>query len=163
MIMGRRNGFTLIEMIIVIAIMGILFAIAIPQWGRYRQNADLKTAARNIAADIADIKAKATTERLTYTITFNTAGNDYQITREQSPGSGTFSNVGDAKGICDSGSGYAVNMTTASFAGSPANRLRFDVRGTTNNGSIFLQNALTSTAEITINITGRTYVTFNLH
>jgi len=160
--MGKRNGFTLVEMMIVIAIMGVLFAIAIPQWNRYEQNADLKTAARNIAADIADMRTRAITERLTYTMTFNTAGNNYQIARLQNPGSSTFNNVGDARNISNSGRGHAINMTGASFSGGPANRLRLDVRGTTNNGSISLENARNSTATITVNITGRTHVTFDL-
>ena len=161
-IMGRRNGFTLVEMMIVIAIMGVLSAIAIPQWNRYRENADLRTAARNIVADIADIKARATSERLPYAITFNTTGNNYQIKRHTSHTDSTFIDVGDAKDIKSSGSGYSVNMTTASFFGSSSNTLRFDVRGTTNNGSISLQNARSSTANVVINITGKTNVTFNM-
>ena len=154
--MGRRNGFTLVEMMIVIAIMGVLFAIAIPQWARYQQNADLRAAARTIAADIADIKTRTTTERWTYTMTFNTTGNNYQIAREQAPGSNTFDNVGDPKNICNPGSGSVISMTGANFT------LRFATRGTTNNGTITLQNARASTATITVNITGRTHVAFNM-
>jgi len=160
--MGRRNGFTLTEMMIVIAIMAVLSAIAIPQWNRYQQNADLKTAARAIAAEIADMKSRATTEQLAYTMTFNTAGNNYQIARQQNPGSITFDNIGSAIDISSSGSGRAVDMTGASFFGTPSNRLRFDARGTTNNGNVSLRNARNSTAVITVNITGRTHVTFSM-
>ena len=152
-IMGKRNGFSLVEMMIVMAIMGILFAIAIPQWNRYRENVDLRTTARDIAADIADIKAKATSERLPYTITFNITDDTYQIARQGTP-------VGGVKDIRNPTDRYPVDvdMTAANFSGG--NVLRFNVRGTTNNGSISLRNAQNLTATIVVNITGRTHVKF---
>ena len=45
----KKKGFTLIELIIVIAIIAILSAIAIPQFGKIRHNANVKT-------DIANAK-----------------------------------------------------------------------------------------------------------
>ena len=39
---GKRNGFTLIEMMLVVAIVGILAVTAVPNWLRYQRKMELR-------------------------------------------------------------------------------------------------------------------------
>ena len=48
-----NKGFTLIEMMIVIAIIGILSAVSLYGWLGYQNNLNLRTAAGEVMADIA--------------------------------------------------------------------------------------------------------------
>jgi len=66
----RKEGFTLIELMIVIAIIGILAAIAIPQFSAYR------TRSYNSAAQ-SDLRNLATAQEA-YFVDENTYGNDVE-------------------------------------------------------------------------------------
>jgi len=79
----NNKGFTLIELMIVIAIIGILAAIAVPNFIAYRNKTFCSKAesdANNIAADIADYFAIAThTAILTADVNFNIGANSFNI------------------------------------------------------------------------------------
>jgi prepilin-type N-terminal cleavage/methylation domain-containing protein len=145
------TGFSLIELMIVIALISIVSAIAVPMWQRYAANTNLKTAAREVMADLSNAKQQAVEENLdVYRLTFNVAGNNYALSRTDT-GVTLWT-----KSLASFGNGILIDSVT--FSGS---EVRFQKRGTVSNGRLILRNGLGSTATITVNITGRTYVEFN--
>lgn len=60
--MMNKKGFSLVELMIVVVIMGILIAVAIPLYGAITDNANNKTCANNVKA----IKNNAANYRATY-------------------------------------------------------------------------------------------------
>jgi prepilin-type N-terminal cleavage/methylation domain-containing protein len=54
-----RGGFTIIEVMIVVAIVGIFAAFAVPSWRQYQRNLQLRSAARAVANAFAMARSRA--------------------------------------------------------------------------------------------------------
>lgn len=73
------TGFSLLELIVVIAIFAVLSAIALPTYQQLRPNIVLNSTARQIASDLRYAQQLAVTEQIVYSVVFNRVGNSYQI------------------------------------------------------------------------------------
>ncbi len=157
----EQKGFSLVELMIVVAILAILGAIAVPSFQRYAINSDLKSAARDIQGDFFICKERAIAENIEHSITFNVNANSYTkncgagdvATKTPASFRGDIRLVSSINDPCYPSAGLSFNVGTASF------RTRGTINPTT--GTMLLTNSLESTATITYNATGRTHVCFD--
>ena len=154
----KSSGFGLIELIVVMAILGVVFAVALPTFTKYRDNANLREAARDISSDIQFYKQHAISENVRYRITFNSGTNNYVIQKESVLNLDDFSNVATKQ--VGAGNSVISILGTPSFSGGVPT-ITFAPRGTSTMGSLSLQHTKRlSTATITANLMGRTHVDY---
>lgn len=154
---NRHDGFTLIEVLIVVAIFAIVLGLGIPNLRHYFDNNNLKSAARSVQGDFMEMKAKAAAENRVHRITFGTG--TYTTSRctaqTYSTCPGGFTNL-EIKNPSVFGSG--ISITSNTFGGYA----QFDTRGTVTPGSVTLTNNRGSTAVIITTIAGKVYVQYTL-
>lgn len=161
--MSPQKGFSLIELTIVIALIGILGAVSAYSWQQYTDNINLRTAAATLMADIADSKQNAVAEGVNYRIDFDpdNSGSYANYTIERGNADGTTYTAIQTKCVSPPGSGSGIcPVNPPSFGGQ---RATFLPRGTVSQpGSLTISNSRNSTAKITVNITGKARVEYTM-
>jgi len=149
----RDAGFSLVELIITIVLLGIVAAIAVPSYRGWAANTNLKGAARAVSSDVYDTRGRALAENRVYTITYSAdPTNTYTIT---APAANGLPAVNETKNFSEYG---GVRMTSASVGA-----ITIQSRGTvTPAATVIMTNSRNSTGTINVLITGRAHVTYSM-
>jgi len=87
----NSHGFTTIELIMVIAIMGVLMAIAIPNFSQWIANYRLKAATREIYSNFQKARIEAIKTNSNIVVSFNLGAGTYQVFVDNGGTTGTAS------------------------------------------------------------------------
>src|SRR3972149_4006250 len=79
-----NKGFTFLEVLIVIAITGILSVLAVPGMSAFTDRLRIETAARTISTDLREVKMKSVLDRSDYTVLFDPGNSLYELPERQS-------------------------------------------------------------------------------
>lgn len=147
-----RNGFTLIEAVMTLLIIGILAAIAFPAMGPSLITLRLEAARQKLKSDIIYTQALSVTQQVNHGVIFNPGSNTYSVYRQTTsnvvnnpltgkPFTVSYSTDTDFKG---------VSVISTSFGSPSTDRVEFDNFGAPSDGT----TALSADGTVTLSAGG---------
>jgi len=153
--MRKDKGFTLVEMIVVIAIMGIVSAVAIPNFYSYAAGMRLRSASRDLYSTLQSTRMKAVRQNTRWAVQFDApTPTNYRVI---DCGIDNICGNGDdsLKIPTSISQQYAGVSMSQNFAG---NRVEFNSEGTCNLGTVALTNASGGASSVEVTVSGRVRV-----
>lgn len=137
-----KGGFTLLEIIIVLAIISIITIISVTVFKTAQPNLNLRAATREVASDLRYAQQLAVTEQIIYSVNFNKTQGSYTITKA---GGQVIKNVQINSQISINSISGLTDDTTASFTPTGAVTL---------SGTVTLINSAGASSSIEIKPSG---------
>lgn len=118
---SNQSGFTLIEMLVVIIMVGILSAIAVPSWLSFTQTRRLNIAQDQAYRSIREAQSNAKKEKRTWAACFHDDGNkvDWSVSRVPSD-TWSCTDATNWQSLSSDSKVLAINSTNTTFTASPA-------------------------------------------
>ena len=136
MILGdHEEGLSAIELALVLAITGLLAAIAWPRWQALVQSYQLNNSARQIQSELHNLNSRAAAENVSFQLVYAAGATDYSIQR-------------DSVALVNKS---LANGTTITKAGS----ISFSPRGTAAANRVRLSDVQGKCRQIVVSATGR--------
>jgi prepilin-type N-terminal cleavage/methylation domain-containing protein len=135
---NTRDGFSIIELLAGVALMGIIAAIALPNWRTLFPGYALNNSTRQIQSEMHHIKMRAAAENVHFQLVYLQGANSYTIQR-------------DSKALVTK---PLTEGTTITKAGT----ISFTPRGTADADRVRLSNANGKCRQIVVSGTGRVRV-----
>ena len=151
----NNKGFTLIEALVVIFLMALISALAVPGMMNWLSSAKLNGAANNLKGSLELAKLRAIQENGPVAVTFY--GNRYEVFRDNGLTTGVH-DAGEvflAKSSLPDGIRIDFPATTFADSGPGSKKIRFKGRGTCTSGTICLVNSKGRVKRIILSSTGR--------
>ena len=134
----RESAFSLIEIVVALAILGIMAAIALPSWNRLVPSYQLDGSVRQVQSELHHIKMRAVAESISFQLAFTAGASRYAIQRDLK----TLTNKPLPEGI------------VITKAGS----ISFSPRGTAGANRVILRNQVGQCKQVVVSATGRVRV-----
>ena len=153
--MRSSGGFTLIEALIVILMISLISAIAVPGMMKWRTAAKLRGAIENLKGNLELAKLKAIQENGPVAVNFTE--NSYEIFRDNGATTGVHDTGEEYFGNKSLPKGVRIDLPATTFPddGFGGKRIRFKGRGTARQGTVFLVNSVGSVRKIIVSSIGR--------
>jgi prepilin-type N-terminal cleavage/methylation domain-containing protein len=108
-----KKGFTLVELLVAIVIVGVLTGLALPNLTKWTQGTKVKKVARQIVTDMQFAKMRAISESVQYRVYFDTTNKQHYIQKGNlSSGSTGWTTVGTVRNLTDAANPYYAKGVT---------------------------------------------------
>jgi prepilin-type N-terminal cleavage/methylation domain-containing protein len=135
LVIASGRGFSVVELLIALAIIGIVAGIALPAWNRILTSFHLSSSARLIQSELQSIKIRSAAENVSFRLIYAAGATNVEIQRE--------------------GKTLAVKPLAEGISIVKAGVVTFSPRGTANGNRVRLRSGDGSCQQIVVSQTGR--------